>query len=156
MEKLPDDIQNHFRHFFFDEESTDDFTKWLYACIEIEKIIGSEKYMSLLEIDYRKRDDLYNAKQIVKNIYEHNQPEKLFIDQVIKIAKEMLNGLIALDDGCRKLAHISADGHDFVDSVFVAYATEFDRLKQTDFYNERIIDDVKKLLTNCNQRLTEL
>jgi hypothetical protein len=150
MKKLPNEIQNHFRHFFFGEESTENFTKWLYNYSELEKAIGSEKYMSLLEINYRQRDDLYKAKQIVENIYDHDRPDQLFIDQVISIAEEMLKGSIALDDGCRRLAHISADGHNFVDSVFVAYADEFDRLGATDFYNERIIDDVKKLLS-CNQ-----
>ncbi|WP_019866860.1 hypothetical protein [Methylovulum miyakonense] len=155
MEKqsLSNDIINHFRLFFFDEESVDSFIKWLYASKEIEQAIGYENYYSLLEIDYRQPDNVYTAKQIVKKIYEKDKQGKLVIDQGISIAENILNGSIGLHDGCRKLADLCladlcSDRNEYIDRVFVAYVDELDRLEDTNFYDDRIMDDVKKLLTS--------
>jgi vacuolar-type H+-ATPase subunit E/Vma4 len=60
-----------------------------------------------------------------------------------------LDNTIELHDGCRKLSQLHysySDAEKYIDGTFSLYEDELDRLADTNFYDDRILADVKTLL----------
>lgn len=159
MLNLADDIKIHFRKFYFGDISVDSFTEWLYANAELENVIGYDHWYALLEFDYRKRDDIDLAKKLVKQLYEAQKPDLLIIEHAKSIAENVLDNSLGLHDGCRKLAQLLYKDYPraekYIDLVFTGYEDELERLDNTNFYDDRILADVKKLLANLNSILSK-
>lgn len=144
-------VMEMFLQFFFDQLSARDFESWLYTAADVEKKVGAENYLELINFDYNKKEDVYRAKEIIRATYEHLSTEAIFRDRARLVAKSMLHGDLSIMLGCKILADLSMDGFEFVPGVFVAYSGEFDRLKESEAdeaYGERILRDVNLMLTS--------
>lgn len=128
--------------FYFGDENGERFSKWLYSSSQAEMELGNELYIDLAGCDFSSEDENKDAKQIIKRVLG----EQLYKERAIDVARKMLGGEFEISAGCRKLADISMDTDSIVPISFVGYASEFDRLGETDFYNDRIREDLKKLL----------
>lgn len=148
MSNLSEKTSKNFRLFYFDEESAKDFEVWLYQNESLENEIGKEAFLNIVSFDFsqKNKENHHQLKGIIKDIYNSQQADAIIMDQAKAIAMSILDQSCPIDVGCRKLANISENEHTFVNRVFVAYSDEFDRLGSTNFYDNRIKDDVKKLL----------
>lgn len=133
--------------FYFGDENGERFSKWLYSSSQAETELGNELYIDLAGCDFSSEDESRDAKQIIKKILG----ERLYKERAIDLARKMLCGEYEISAGCRKLADISMDTENIVPISFVGYASEFDRLGETDFYNDRIREDLEKLLQSLTR-----
>lgn len=128
--------------FYFGDESGEEFSKWLYSSTQAEAELGPELFVDLAGCDFSNGSEGKDAREIIKRVLG----EQLYKEQAIAVAKKILDGRLEMAVGCRKLADISMDTENLVPISFVGYASEFDRLGKTDFYNDRIREDLEKLL----------
>jgi len=145
---LSKETAEHLRRFYFDEEPVETFETWLYQNKDLEDKIGKEFFLYIVSFDYSEKEKAkrHDLKEIIKDVYNSQKFDAIFMDQARIIAMAVLDQSCPVDIGCRKLANISENGHAFISEVFTSYSDEFDRLGSTDFYNDRIIVDIKKSL----------
>ncbi len=145
MNKLLKKTRLHFRNFYFKVEKPLVFSQWLYESDTIEKELDEKDYLTLISFNYNNTDEVCDAQILIRELYNSAHENLLHIDRANEIIELSLNSDIELAKGCRLLADIVADGYDFVDEIFIGYASEFDRLGETDHYDERIKNDLMAL-----------
>jgi hypothetical protein len=74
----------------------------------------------------------------------------LEVDKTRLTLSKILMGELTIDNGCRVLADLCANGNNFIPNIFEGYSSEIERLGDYSFYKDRILNDVNKLLVELS------
>ncbi|TJZ73887.1 hypothetical protein [Chitiniphilus eburneus] len=134
--------------FYFDENASVEFERWLFSDADVEKEIGEESYRELIGLNYLDPQELDRAKEIVAEIFSRIAQLDMFAARCLLVADEMLLGVRSLPEGCKILADLEVDQKADIPSTFFGYSTELERLGKAgeDAYRERIFSSVKALI----------
>lgn len=144
------------RDFYFGDVSENIFEKWLYQDNTLEKLFYDE-YIDLISLDYKKETESLKAKEIVRKVYDTEDPELLFKHKSLEIAQGMLENSIPLELGCEKLADIYYKGMKFIPTIFCGFDSEFkdkDRNHSIDMlsaYSGRIKEECVQFIRNMQK-----
>jgi hypothetical protein len=141
--------------FYFSDIELADFKRWLWSSNKIEGEIGADNYFKLIDLDLDTFDEIEKAKDYIKDIYRKLYHVDIRKDYVRLTLERMLSGKITITNGCKILADLAADGYTLVPIVFIGYSSELVNISAEQFYRERIINDVRKLLDNMNTNNNE-
>lgn len=156
MSHLSDNTKYNFLQFYFGDSTTDDFSNWLWNSSELEEEVGGEAYLSLIDLDFRSRDDVEKAKDIVSNIYNSDCDNAIVYDKVLLSLESMIENRISLKEGCKVLADLSLEGYEFIPTSFVGYSSELDSSNDEEFYKDRIISDAKKIILQIRHKIVSV
>ena len=66
MRKLPIDIKERFFKTIKGDISLDDFERWVYDSKNLENVLGSDDYLDIISLDYKKSGAKYELHNILK------------------------------------------------------------------------------------------
>lgn len=141
--------KNKLIDFYYNDLSINDFEKWLYENDYLEKF-DEQIYMLLIDINYKDKEEVNIGKRKLKDLYKIHYDVPIEIDKTRLILNKIITGELAIDNGCRILADLCANGNSFIPIVFEGYSSEIERLGNYSFYKDRIIKDAKKLLVELS------
>jgi len=153
MDKL---TRKALRGFYFGDISPRPFEEWLYKDSVLEKLFPDE-YLTLISLDYKRKEDCWKAKETIRKIYDTRDPELLFKHKTLETVRGMLDETIPLENGCQLLTDWYDEGMTFIPIGFVGYDSEFTDERRRDtfdmlaFYSDEIIEDCKILLNDLKQ-----
>lgn len=136
--------------FCFGDVSQIKFSEWLYDCKDVEETFGKDDYFELIEKNYYKSQEVYEAKELVLKICDKRGID-LRLEYTINVLERMLNKYLPLSKGCEILRIFYDEGCDYIPIVFVGYDSELDTPEKEklwlNFYRHRIINDCTELLS---------
>jgi hypothetical protein len=119
-------IWREFDKFLARETPLDEFEAWVYQSPELERVLESGEYLTLVELDYRGPHALHEANKVASAIYDAHRPGLLAQDRAERLARGMLAGEINIAAGSRALARLYHEDHEWIPIAFVGIASEFD------------------------------
>jgi hypothetical protein len=145
-----DIVKHKFRDFYYDELTPSEFDEWLCTAANLEDVLGSDTFFQLIDLDYSSRDEVEEARHLVKRFYSEQLQSDICRDRVEDVLQGMLAGELELPRGCEILWDLSLNGADFIPAVFAGYASELEDPKWESFYRERVLKDAEEFLRKLN------
>ena len=153
MDKL---TRKALRDFYFGDTTPSSFEEWLYKDHALKDVF-EEEYIDLISFNYKNKDECLKAKNIIRKIYDGQDPDLLFKHKILETVQGMLDTSIPLERGCQLLTDWYDEGMTFIPIGFVGYDSEFtDERRRDTFdmhacYDHLIIEDCKILLNDLKQ-----
>ncbi|MBU0858663.1 MAG: hypothetical protein KJ667_01880, partial [Alphaproteobacteria bacterium] len=74
---MKQNVRKILRDYYFGDLPTNVFAEWLYKDTALEKLFYDE-YIDLISLDYKDDKECLRAKEIIRKIYDRDDPELLF------------------------------------------------------------------------------
>lgn len=143
MIEMPRDSNDELLRFSFGDLSPNEFSAWL-GTEGAGRELGEEVLVDLVSFDYADPDEAARARRHARAAFETRygiDPEKAW---VARLTGAMISNAVRLENGCKALADLEADGCKYVPRSLAGLCGEVERLGLAP-YRERLLTELHLL-----------
>ncbi len=154
MTTLPDHIKKRFYKTINEDYSIDDFEKWLYSDLELERLLSPDDYLDLISLSFKKSGAKYELWNLLRKNIDIGEFETFKILELLNIAKQKSERQpLAI----MEFYDLYCKGYSFLRNLGLSYglSLEVPRVKNTtaDSWYELEENEQRKLLNSLSPGL---
>ena len=115
---IPFSIQQKFMDFIKGDIRAADFEKWIYKQPELESLMGEEKYVELLSLNFQQKRESESAKRMLRQCIDFGAFET---HRILNLVQEIRENSKSCQPNLKDTYHLYGSGYNFLDNLGIGY-----------------------------------